>query len=88
MASDMRFEDRLEGATNFSAWKERITLLLEEHELWDILKEAIAIPTNPTNLASYNKRKIETKRILLDVMKDHMILHVTEKTHSYEMGKH
>ena len=85
MASDMRFEDRLEGATNFSAWKERITLLLEENEVCDIIKTIVIAPIEPTDLVSYKKRKIEAKRILLDVVKDHMIPHVTGKMHAYEM---
>ena len=85
MASGLRYEDRLEGATNFSAWKERITLLLEEHELWDIVKATVTIRTDPVDLTAYNKRKIKAKRILLDAVKDHMILHVTGKTHAYEM---
>jgi len=28
MATGLRFEDRLDGAMNFSPWKERIVLLL------------------------------------------------------------
>ena len=59
--------------------------MLEEHDLWDIVKEVVTIPIDLKNLASYNKRKIKAKRILLDAVKDHMILHVTEKTHAYEM---
>jgi len=52
MASGLRFKDILDGETNFSMWKERIALLLEEHELWDIMHHTatatIIIPTNPT----------------------------------------
>ena len=40
MATGLRLEDRLDGATNFSPWKERIVLLLEEAELWDIVNNA------------------------------------------------
>ena len=85
MVTILRFEDQLEGGTNFNAWKERFTLLLEEHEIWDIVKATITVPTIPTNLVSYNKRNIKSNRILLDAMKLHMIMHVTEKTHAYKM---
>ena len=57
--------------------------MLEEHEIWDIVKEAINFPTDPADLAAYNKTKIKTMRILLDVVNDHMISHVTKKTHAY-----
>jgi hypothetical protein len=38
MATGLRVEDRLDGAANFSSWKERIVLLLQECELWDIVE--------------------------------------------------
>ena len=85
MATGLRFEAELEGVANFSPWKERITLLLEEHELWDIVKATVTIRTDPVDLTAYNKRKIKAKRILLDAMKDHRIPHIIGKTHVYEM---
>jgi hypothetical protein len=39
MATRLRFEDRLDGATNFIPWKERIALLLEENEICDIVEK-------------------------------------------------
>ena len=59
--------------------------MLEEHDLWDIVKEVVTIPIDLENLATYNKRKIKSKRILLDVMKDHMIMHVIRNMHAYKM---
>ena len=56
MVISLIFEDQLEGETNFSAWKESITLLLGEHEIWYIAKAYVTIPTNPADLDSYNKR--------------------------------
>ena len=37
MVFGLRVEDRLEGAGNFSPWKDRISLILEKNELWDIV---------------------------------------------------
>jgi hypothetical protein len=31
--ASLRFEDRLDGASNFLSWKVRVTLLLEENDL-------------------------------------------------------
>jgi hypothetical protein len=36
----LRVEDRLAGAGNWSPWKARIVLILEEGELWDIDEES------------------------------------------------
>lgn len=85
MAAGLRFEDRLEGVGNFSPWKERIVLLLEEHELWDIVEKTIIVPTNSTLLAAFNKRNVKAKRIILDAIKDHVIPHVTGKKYAFEM---
>jgi hypothetical protein len=33
MATGLRFENKMDGTTNFSSWKEWIVLLLEENEI-------------------------------------------------------
>jgi hypothetical protein len=32
-STSLRFENRLDGASNFLSWKVRVTLLLEENDL-------------------------------------------------------
>jgi hypothetical protein len=45
-STSLRFEDRLDGASNFLSWKVRVTLLLEENHLWDIVKDVVPLPTD------------------------------------------
>jgi hypothetical protein len=89
MATGLRVEDRLDGAVNFGAWNERMILILQENELWDIVENSttslISIPTDPTLLVAYTKKSIKAKRIILDAIKDHLIPHVTGKSNAYEM---
>jgi hypothetical protein len=89
MATGLRVEDRLDGAVNFGAWKERMILLLQESELWDIIENTttnpVNVPTYATLLAAYTKKSIKAKRIILDAIKDHLIPHVTGKVNAYEM---
>jgi hypothetical protein len=89
MATGLRVEDRLDGAVNFSPWKERITLILQENELWDIVENtqtsSMTVPADATLLAAYTKKNIKAKRIILDAIKDHVIPHVTGKSNAYEM---
>jgi hypothetical protein len=40
----LRVEDRLAGASNWSPWKARIVLILEELELWDIVSSPMVLP--------------------------------------------
>jgi hypothetical protein len=35
VATGLRFEDRLDGVSNYSPWKERIMLVLMENGIWE-----------------------------------------------------
>jgi hypothetical protein len=89
MATGLRVEDKLDGVVNFSSWKERIVLLLQECELWDIVENLqtnlVTMPTDATLFAAYTKKDIKAKRIILDAIKDHVIPHVIKKSNAYEM---
>jgi hypothetical protein len=89
MATSLRFEDRLDGAANFSPWKERIVLLLEEAELWDTMnntqKNPIIVPADATLLAAFQKKNVKAERIILDAVKDHVIPHIAGKANAFEM---
>jgi hypothetical protein len=86
-ASQMRVEDRLAGASNWSSWKARMVFVLEDLELWDIVEAVVpAIPvTAPVLVAEYRKRNNKAKRTISDAVRDHIIPHVTGKAHAYQM---
>jgi hypothetical protein len=85
MATGLRFEDRLDEAMNFSPWKERIALMLEENEIWDIVEKTQVVPTDTVLLVTFTKKNVKAKRMLLDAVKDHIIPHVSGKKNAYEM---
>jgi hypothetical protein len=62
----------LDGASNFLSSKVRVTLLLEENDIWDILKDVVTPSTNPHQLAAHNK-EVKAKRMIMDVV-DHLFL--------------
>jgi hypothetical protein len=43
----LRFEVILNGASNFLTWKVRVTLLIEQNDLWDIVKDIVTLPMDP-----------------------------------------
>jgi hypothetical protein len=47
VTTSLIFEDILDGASNFLSWKYRVTFLLEENDLWDIVKDVVPSPTYP-----------------------------------------
>ena len=89
MATGLRIEDRLDGVGNFSPWKARIVLFLQDSELWDIVNNTTANPmtvsANAMARAAFDKRDIKAKRILLDAIKDHVIPHISGIDHSHQV---
>ena len=86
MASNgLRVEDRLDGGGNWTMWRARKVLLLEEYDLWEIVETVVVVPTNPTLLAEFKKKNIKAKRIILDSVKDHIIPHVLGRDFAYLM---
>jgi hypothetical protein len=86
-ASQMRVEDKPVGASNWSPWKARIVFVLEDLKLWDIVEVLVPlIPvTSPVLLIEFGKRNNKAKRTICDVVRDHIIPHLTRKTYAYEM---
>ena len=92
MATTLRLEDRLDGAGNFVPSKARIVLILEENELWDEVVHSTQ--ANPIQViasidsqafAAFNKKDIKARRIILDVVKDLVIPHISSKDRAYKM---
>ena len=73
MATGLRVEDRSGGAENFGRWKDRIILLFEEFELWDIVQSVVKSPTDLVQLEEFNKHNFKAKGIILDAIIDNLI---------------
>ena len=71
----MRVEDMLAGTSNWSSWKARMVFILEDLELWDILKAVVPpIPiTASILLVEFRKRNNKVKRTICDAVRDHII---------------
>ena len=88
----LRTEDRLDAAAYFVLWKARILLVLRENELWEeVVRNTTANPIMiPASIdviafAAFNKKDIKARRIILDVVKYHVIPHISGKDHAHEM---
>jgi hypothetical protein len=56
----------------------RITLLLEENNLWDIVNNVVPSLTNPKELAA-QKKGMRSKWMTIDSIKDDWIFHISKK---------
>jgi len=78
MMPSLNLEHKLDGATNFRSWKTNIILALEEIDLHNHVNEVILEPKRAKEKVKYKNNKRNTKRILIDLIKDHLIPHVVE----------
>jgi hypothetical protein len=64
-----------------------MVFVLEDLELWDIVKAVVPSihVTAPILVAEYRKRNNKAKRTISDGVWDHIIPHVTGKAHAYHM---
>jgi hypothetical protein len=87
MTYSMKSENKLDGASNFRAWKTRIDLILAKNKVLDIVKGKIVKPEfeegkekEPQNIAAMEKFKdgdINAMSIIVDSIKYHLIPYIS-----------
>jgi hypothetical protein len=77
MTTGTKIDVKLDGADNFKAWKYRVTLLLEEHELDKFIIEEVQEPLGYEAKEKYKKDMVREKRIIAESIKDHLIHHIS-----------
>jgi hypothetical protein len=87
MTNSMKSENKLDGASNFRAWKTRIDLILAKNKVLDIMKGNIVKSDfiegeekEPQNVAAMEKFKdvdINAMSIIVDSIKDHLIPYIS-----------
>ena len=77
----------MDGAPNFLSWKARVTLLLKEHDLWEIVEKVVPVPTDATQKVAHENKDIKAQRLIMATVKDHLIPHVAEKQSTREIFK-
>ena len=83
----MKSENKLDGASNFRAWKTRIALILAKNKVLDIVKGKIVKPEveegkekEPHNVAAMEKFKdgdINVMSIIVEYIKYHLIPYIS-----------
>jgi hypothetical protein len=57
IVNKLKIEDKLEGETNFQAWKVRILLLLEKNDLKEYVEDVVAYPRDLQDFVVHRKKK-------------------------------
>jgi hypothetical protein len=95
MTYSMKSKNKLDGTSNFRAWKTRIDLILAKNKVLDIVKEKIVEPEfeegkekEPQNVAAMEKFKdndINAMSIIVDSIKYHLIPYISHLDSSKKM---
>ena len=86
MAFSIRYEDRLEGVSNYLQWKVRMSAVLRENKMWSHVSTVVTVPSSdPVALDLYEVKEARAQRFILDGVKDHLIPHLAEKSTAKEM---
>ena len=69
MTNNTKLDDKLEGVEKFRAWKYRVLLILEEHELENYIKEEVVEPEGYEDKYRHKKNMFKAKRIIVESIK-------------------
>ena len=61
-----RLEEKLQGSTNHKSWKYRLTTILEENDLDDIVFNVSEEPTSNVGRLAYKMKQAKARRIIYD----------------------
>ena len=82
---NIRYEDRLDGVSNYIPWKVQITVVLSELRVWSFINSIMPKPTNKDEFDQFEAHEAKAQRIILDGVKDHLIPHLAYKKTAKDM---
>jgi hypothetical protein len=86
MAASIRYEDRLDGISNYLQWKVRLSAVLKENKIYSCVNSVVAaLAADPVALDLHETKETKAQRIILDGVKDHLIPRLAEKKTAKEM---
>jgi hypothetical protein len=86
MAVCIRYEDQLDGISNYLQWKVRMWTILRENKIWSFVNTIVVVPsTNPVDFYFHEVKEAKDQTLIQDGVKDHLIPHLAKKKTTKEM---
>ena len=82
----VKVEYHLEGATNFISCKSRV-LIVEENDRVKLVNEKVPEPDTEEDKSHWRKSDARARRMLVDSVKDHLVLQSSQKKMTRKMFK-
>jgi hypothetical protein len=87
VGAGLRYEDTLEGTSNFNTWRDIMGFLFEENVLWEFFEGNDVLPVDLAQQLAYFKKDVNMRQIIVDGVKDHIIPHRYGKNTTKDMWK-
>ena len=85
MNSFMKTENKLQGATNYRAWKSRIEIILARHKVLGIVLGKVTEPTDQAGKDKFQEDDILARSIIRESVREHLISYIIDHQTSKEM---
>lgn len=73
MVNRLKVEDTLDGACNYTSWKFRVLITLEENDILDFIKKDVLKPSDETEKTQWKKIGTKARKILIDSVMNHLV---------------
>jgi hypothetical protein len=78
-------EDRLDGASNFSSWKSRLQVTLEEDDLLDVVNKNIPDTTTDIEKKIRKEEDVKARKLIIYSVRDHLLPRISNLKTTYHM---
>jgi hypothetical protein len=79
-------EDRLDGSSNFSSWKSRLQITLEEDDLLSVIQNILQKTVIDEEKEEWKEDDVKARKIIIYSVRDHLLPCISNlKKTSYEM---
>jgi hypothetical protein len=78
-------EDRLDGSSNFSSWKSRLQITLEENDLLSVIQKTLPETTIDEEKEIRKEDDVKVRKIIIYSVRDHLLPRIANLETTYEM---
>jgi hypothetical protein len=78
-------EDRIDGSSNFSFWKSRLRITLEESDLLGLIEGTLPTTTTDEEKAEWKTNDVKARKIIIYSVRDHLLPHISTLKTTYLM---
>jgi hypothetical protein len=78
-------EDRLDGSSNFSSWKSRLQVTLEEDDLLSVIQKTLPETTTDEEKEIRREEDVKARKIIIYSVRDHLLPRISNLKTTYEM---